>query len=228
MRCYLIHGINTFDGGRGYVGQFEPLLRDTGIRPEYFTYGKSWLFGFQWALNGGRARELATVIGDDACVVLAHSNGCAVAMEAASMGAPIRNLVFLNPALDRKAKLPGHVGRCDVFYTTDDPWTRIARRLPFHPWGDMGASGYRGSDERYVSWNMSKGIRRQACAWPELYPHPSLDLIDGTPCFRNTVEGWLGKQFVAEKHSGVKLASDAEAYQFWAPLIVRAVAGRLP
>lgn len=228
MRCFLLHGINTFDGGKGYIGQFRPLLIGEGIDAKLHGYSASWLPGLQWALNGGRARELAEVIGDDPCVILAHSNGCAIAMEAAAMGAPVRNLVFLNPALDRKAKLPAHVGRCDVFYTTDDPWTQIAMRLPFHPWGDMGASGYRGADERYVSWNMSKGIRRQACNDVSAYPAATTYTVDGVRVFRNTVEGWLGKRFVPEKHSGVKLGKDPQAFGFWAPLIVEAVVGRLP
>jgi pimeloyl-ACP methyl ester carboxylesterase len=227
VKCYCVHGVKTFDGGQGYVGQFATLLQQRGLVPELFSYSASWLFGFQWALNGGRARALAELIGNESCAVLAHSNGAQIAFQAAEMGAPIRNIVLLNPALDRRARLAAHVGRCDVFYTTDDPWTWISRWLPLHPWGDAGNAGYRGADERIVSWNMSKGIRRQAVARPELYPAEAIERVDGVAVLRETVNGFRGREFSPDRHTGLKILKDRAAWDFWAPLVADGCAGGL-
>ena len=89
---------------------------------------------------------------------VAHSNGCAIQLEAARLGAPFRNLVFVNPALDADVDVPETVQRLIVLYTPHDTPTRVAKYLLWHPWGDMGRKGYRGRFSNVWNVNMATAI----------------------------------------------------------------------
>ena len=40
-----------------------------------------------------------------------------------------------------------------VWHSPSDKAVRFARWLPRHPWGKMGAVGYKGKDTRYVNYD---------------------------------------------------------------------------
>ena len=43
--------------------------------------------------------------------------------------------------------------RVHVWHSPSDRALRIARFLPWHPWGRMGAIGYNGDDLRYINYD---------------------------------------------------------------------------
>lgn len=148
-RAFLLHGFNVTDGGAATTDQFAPLLRDVGYEPVQLDYGWTGLVGVRLC-NGKLARWLARLSrpGD---VVLAHSNGCAVAAKAVDYGAELSGLVFLNPALDRDWAPGPAVQWWHVYYNARDPWTAAARWLPWHPWGAMGHDGPSSEDTRLMA-----------------------------------------------------------------------------
>ena len=89
-------------------------------------------------------------------VFIGHSDGCNMGNQAAHAGASFDQAVYINPALDNDAELAEQVKQCLVFHNENDIPVQLAKRLPFHPWGDMGAVGYMGNDSRYKNYNTLK------------------------------------------------------------------------
>ena len=145
---FLLHGFNVSDGGTGSIDKLKPYLR--GEVCEY-DYGWKGLLGVRMA-NKGLAEKLARMVspGD---VGIGHSNGCAILHLASHMGAKFRKLVYINPALDSDAAPGPHVESLDVWHSPSDAPVRLARWLPWHAWGDMGAKGYTGPDERVKNFD---------------------------------------------------------------------------
>lgn len=153
-RCptaHFIHGAFDPNGVR-FIDWLAPFFKDEGWATDTtFDYGwtgifSALLFNDRWArLLAGRVRP-----GD---IGVGHSNGCAVLARAAEMGAPFDELIFLHPALDRRADIAPHVRRITVLHAPHEIPTLLARFIPFHPWGDMGRVGYRGKDPRFVNIN---------------------------------------------------------------------------
>lgn len=212
MKCFLVHGYNTFDGGASGVLQFVKQLEAAGLEPVPFQYGWTGLLGVRF-FNDDRARQLRRLVGNEQAVAICHSNGCTVGLMAAAFGAPFRNMVFLNPALDTDAIRPIHVGRIDVFHNGDDVATLISSLLLFHPWGSMGRRGYRGKDPGWINWDTIRGERWQ---WEE-------NLKRRTATILSTFDS----RVAAHGHSGWMPKNNRQAWQFWSPLIVGAAAGRL-
>lgn len=150
---WLVHGFNVADGGAGTVGRLTPYLQAAGFTVKPFRYGWRGLLGVRFG-NGGIARLLNDAMnpGD---LAIGHSNGCAIIHRAAkNYGAPFGPIAYLNPALDRDALLPPQIPHLAVWHSPSDRPVAWARWLPFHPWGDMGADGYRGYyDPRITNHN---------------------------------------------------------------------------
>lgn len=142
----LVHGFNVWDGGRATVGKLRPFFADEGVPYIMLNYGHFGLGDTYWrnkkiAAQVTKACTAARINGSRV-VAVGHSNGCAILHYAAKeLGAQIDKTVFINPALDADAAL---VGRVDVWYSPSDRPVRWAKYLPFHPWGEMGATGYTG------------------------------------------------------------------------------------
>jgi len=88
-----------------------------------------------------------------------HSNGCPILRLAARLGAPFTQLVFMNPALNTKGKKTRvglKVDKVHVWHVRSDYVVRIASFIPWHPWGKMGAVGYKGKDPRYVNYDIER------------------------------------------------------------------------
>lgn len=154
----LIHGYNVKDPMQT-VGKLESYLDDTHM----FNYG--W-FGLTSVLlyNKREARRLKEPLDvNPNANVWAHSNGCAIAVEAARMGANISNLICINPALKVDTKFPESIKRIAVIHTDHDKPTKAARffdKVPLiqllipNAWGAMGAKG--ASDERAVNFDFTE------------------------------------------------------------------------
>ena len=162
---FLVHGFNVKDPSNTIGKLKEHLSQSTS-----FNYG--WrLLSVLWhnkkdakRLKGFIHLNSAMAETDDA-VVYAHSNGAAIAVEAARQGARITTLVAINPALKVKTRFPPSIDRVLVIHTKHDRATKAARffdKIPFiqllipNAWGAMGAVGYNGDDNRVININLSK------------------------------------------------------------------------
>jgi hypothetical protein len=148
----LIHGFNVKDGGASTIQRLAPYLGNSGIPCRNHPYG--WVFlarawGTWWTTKF--ARRIAAT--DQARVLIAHSHGCNLAVEAVWRGHPAEMIVMINPALNADADVPSSVKRVLVYHWPRDLATTAAAWLPFHRWGNMGAVGYTGQDERFRSIN---------------------------------------------------------------------------
>jgi len=159
---WLVHGFNVSDGGSGSIARLRPFLEAAGFEVKLFRYGWTALLMIlpitARLLNRRLARLLADVI-DAGDIVIGHSNGACIAKLAADLGAPIGQLILINPALDADVTFAPQIGRIQIWHSPSDRPVAIARILPRHPWGDMGAIGYRGRyDPRVASYNKENGF----------------------------------------------------------------------
>ena len=150
MRVHLVHGFNVKDEGAATIDTLRSLIERSGFRVKEHNYPEFFLL---------RARlcnaAMAMVIRDSISPrdpVIAHSNGCAIVYRAAKAGAKFGHVTLINPALDSKLVIPG-ARSVDVWYSPSDPWTSMARYIPWSIWGAQGRTGYTGKDARYLSFN---------------------------------------------------------------------------
>lgn len=156
----LIHGFNVSDAGAGSVGKLAPYFQIQDCSTEVFDYGHFGLFAPRWR-NKGVAQRLDERIRDVTsigyrCVVVGHSNGAAVTH---LCQAPIDRAVYVNPALDRYVRFPDNLCSYDVWHNPHDRLVSLARLIPFHPWGDMGRTGFTRYDSRGRNHNMINFVR---------------------------------------------------------------------
>lgn len=144
-RVILVHGFNVKDGGAGTTDGLRPHFAREGFKVLEFDTGWRFLAGVRFG-NAKRARRLARMIqpGD---LLVGHSDGCNLINLASwhlsgSGSAKPAAAIYLNPALDRDAQLAPQVKGALVFHTPSDRVVAFARKLPWHPWGDMGRVGY--------------------------------------------------------------------------------------
>lgn len=166
VRAILVHGFNVNDGGQGSVGMLEAFLAAQNIVPHRLNYTH---FGFLEARlkNAHVAQKVSRIaynlkLRGDTVMAFGHSNGCAILHLATShYDANIDHLVYVNPALQRELAPGRHVKSCDVWHSPSDGPVALAeflRKVTFsavnsRPWGDMGAYGYQGEDERMRNFN---------------------------------------------------------------------------
>lgn len=146
----LVHGFADFSGWLT-TDRLRPYLQEAGWYVHEHDYG--FVLLPELFHNKQEARKLAEflqhplVVSD--FVGIGHSNGCRVLQLACQMGAPFSRLALIHPALDRRAEFRGpKLRRVDVWHSSADWVVKLARFLPFHPWGDMGAVGYQGDDPK--------------------------------------------------------------------------------
>lgn len=149
-----VHGVEVPDPLLS-IASLAPEFQAAGFDTERYDYDRLPF----WASRVGRAQRAAQLL--SACriavhagcrvIVVAHSNGACLAMDAAARqdvtGERLfDHLVVMSPALDRDAFIPTSIRRFDCHYTRSDWAVWWARWLFWHPWGDMGRRGYTGRD----------------------------------------------------------------------------------
>ena len=161
----LVHGFAS-KGGKGSTDLLRPFFEDAGYEVAELDYRWTGLIGVRtcnkklaqsWA---GWCRIVASYA--EEVVGIGHSNGPAILRASAWLGAPFTQLVFINPALNTKGKktrIGPLVKRVHVFHARSDYVVRIASFLPWHPWGKMGAIGYKGNDPRYVNYDLERDFQ---------------------------------------------------------------------
>lgn len=152
MKAYLIHGFNVRDNGAGSVLKLRPYLKAKGF--EVVALGYEWTGRLGVRLCNPKLASFLASLVDEESVAVGHSNGCAIIDEACRRGALFSQVAYINPALDPDLAPVGWVKRADVFYSTGDWATTLARFIPFSTWGAMGAKGYTGKDSRVVNHEM--------------------------------------------------------------------------
>ena len=167
QRAILVHGFNVHDKGKGSIDRLEPYLKAKDFKVQQFDYGWVFLLGVRFKTRR-HARRLAAMsrAGD---VAIGHSNGCNLIVEAAWRGARFKRVVFINPALDANTDLPPQIERCDVWHSPSDMAVRFARFLWFHPWGQMGATGYVGTDKRFRNFNKETDYERSSDSHSDVF-----------------------------------------------------------
>lgn len=154
----LIHGFNVRDGGKESIGKLQSYLETRGVDCIVVDYHWLGVFG-TYAKNNKIAKRIAKAAkaakaGHRNVIALGHSNGCAILNIATKKYmAPIDRLLYVNPALDRDQSPGSYVKEWHVWYSPGDLPVKIGKLLPKHPWGEMGAKGYKGKDDRVQQYN---------------------------------------------------------------------------
>jgi hypothetical protein len=163
---YLLHGFNVGDRGKKTTDKFgevlqkrgflrinskRDILNSEGLFYQDLDYGWTGLAGVRVCDRklGGWLAEMAI----PGSIVIAHSNGCAIASYASEAGAPFSGMVMIQPALNKDWVPPNQVKWMDVYYNRKDFWTWVSAILPGHRWGAMGYYGPKYTDSRVRSFN---------------------------------------------------------------------------
>lgn len=150
-KVYLVHGFNVRDDGAATTGSIRTMLEADGFDVSEIHYG--WFHRLRVRLcNKSIAHVVADLVEPDSTVI-AHSNGAAIVYEAVKHGAPFKNAVLVNPALDKNLALGDQVEKVQVWYAPHDKWTGMARYIPNSIWGAQGRLGYTGEDPRYTQFD---------------------------------------------------------------------------
>ena len=151
MIFYTLHGFGEYGEGRNSTDKFIKPLRKMGHLVYELDYGLTGLAGVRLC-----DRKLAGFLAKMArpgSVVIAFSNGCAIASFAAEMTMWFNGLVFINPALNRNWCPPKNVDWMDVYYNPKDYATLVSAALPGHRWGAMGRYGPACKDPRITAYD---------------------------------------------------------------------------
>lgn len=152
----LVHGFNVADEGKGSTDKLRPYFEAAGYTVCELDYSWTGLVGVSLC-DKKIAKVIAELAPRDAdTVAVGHSNGCAILADASREGAEFDQMVFINPAINRDEQIGPQVKRIHVWHSPGDMAVKIGRfALPW-AWGDMGAVGYRGKDQRFVNYDKSK------------------------------------------------------------------------
>ena len=155
-KIILVHGFSVRDGGKKTIDQLSPFIRDAGhvvdLDEGDYGYFNLWMIRlFKSYLKSRVIYRLAKAF-ETADVIITHSNGANFTTQALDLLLPEMNnkiiVIHISPAINSKTPIPQAVKAQMVQHTPHDFWVKLASYLPFHPWGRMGASGYKGTDNR--------------------------------------------------------------------------------
>ena len=153
MRIALVHGFNVKDGGKRTVDMLAPTLEDRGhdVDKDTMDYGYHNLIKVRFNNRDAIARIAGAL--EQADAVVTHSNGGNYVMQAVRRTSSPIIIIHVSPALNRKIDVPPMVTHMRVMYSRHDMAVRCSRRFLWfgHPWGAMGAYGYKGQDSRVIN-----------------------------------------------------------------------------
>jgi len=141
MIIHSIHGFNVDDEGGATTDTLTPLFEAKGCAVVEHNYPDFFLVRKRLCNPA-----MATMVRDQTKPgesIIAHSNGAAIVYLAAKAGAHFGHVVLVNPALNSKLAIP-NAASVDVWYSPSDPWTTLARFVPWSIWGSQGRTGYTG------------------------------------------------------------------------------------
>jgi hypothetical protein len=156
---YLVHGFNVKDDGADTIDTIRTHLENADLNVTDVDYGWFQLMRVHMC-NKSIAKVMSTLV-EPGSTCIAHSNGAALAYLACEFGAPFKNVILVNPALDSNKALAAQVENVQVWFSPGDTWAGIARFIPNSIWGAQGRKGYTGpEDSRYVQFNEDELLGR--------------------------------------------------------------------
>ena len=136
-RVVLCHGIRT--DGTGTTRPMARALCRRGFHAWASSYPRRLLLQARYTREDASHVVATTRQGDHA---VGHSRGCLVIARAMEMGRTFGRVVLFAPALDADWRFPeDRFVQMLVIYNYGDRAVRLGRRLPFHPFGHLGAVG---------------------------------------------------------------------------------------
>ncbi len=147
---HALHGIHTASGSTVMPALFAYLPQ----KVQYPDYG--FILAIETRrINPAIAGALLPYIGPED-ILIGHSNGCAVIYELLQSGLNPRGVVFINGALRTDFILPTKCQFAHVYFNAGDDITILAMAgaeegLVDPCWGQLGHSGYSGSDHRVIN-----------------------------------------------------------------------------
>ena len=155
---YLVHGFASPDG-KGQTDRLRPYFEEFGwevIEWDYGFKGAAYLHAHNDEIAAELAADMRRRAADDTYIIACgHSNGCWIIKLAADFGAPIRQAIYIAPALNKDTGIASHVEWVHVWHSPFDLALWVAKFLPRSEWGSMGAVGYKGNDTRFLNYNRS-------------------------------------------------------------------------
>lgn len=146
----LLHGI--WSSGKHDVERMRAAFESAGFNVILFDDKVKGFFASTFG-NDRDAKRLARVAPVGSTVV-GHSNAAVVIQRASTKhGAMFKQAVLISPALDNEAVFGPNLERVIVLYSKYDLAVQFAQWIPFHPYGNMGAVGYKGTDRRVESYD---------------------------------------------------------------------------
>lgn len=151
----LVHGYNVRDKGWRTIDGLGPWLEKRGhtVDTDSADYGWHGLIKVRF-FHQEAVDRIARALGS-ADAVVTHSNGANYTMKALRLVQRPIKVIHISPALNRRVKIPECVTEMHVFHTAHDMAVKASRLLRWHPWGDMGAKGYKGNDPRVTNHDYS-------------------------------------------------------------------------
>lgn len=140
-----IHGLFDSDGSR-HIDRLAPYFDYRGYTTKTdLDYKWSGVFtSFRWNETLANFYAAAVPPGKWAYgILVAHSNGCAIAIRAAELNPDIKQLVLIHPAVDRGRSFPPSLQAVHIYYSDRDRPTWFARFVPGSEMGDMGRVGWK-------------------------------------------------------------------------------------
>jgi pimeloyl-ACP methyl ester carboxylesterase len=152
VKIILIHGIHT--EGVSLVEGMIPYLSEWTVK--YPDYG--YILGLETRIVNPIIVGALQAFVDPDDILIGHSNGCAIAYDLMRSGAKVAGAIFINAALENNIARPAGCPWIHVYYNPGDQITeaaQIAARLGITDpvWGEMGHTGYIGTDKFIPSTN---------------------------------------------------------------------------
>lgn len=148
MNAYLVHGFNVSDHGAGSIDTMAPYFEEAGLTIKQVDYRRALLARVRLC-SKAEAQMLAGLV-EPGSVGIGHSHGCALLHMACEFGAPFKELIYINPALNKNALRAPQVEWRHVWHSPSDVPVRAAALLFKHIWGKMGAVGYQGPQDDFT------------------------------------------------------------------------------
>jgi pimeloyl-ACP methyl ester carboxylesterase len=172
MRVHFVHGILDPVGTAGLL-KLVPFFQQAGFDCRVPDYGLITAVETRIA-NPIIVRTLKPYIGPDD-IYIGHSNGCAIAYDLIrGERVKVAGLVLINAALKRDIELPEPTW-ADVYHNAGDEATVAAVAaarlgLADSVWGDMGHSGYEGTNARITNIDCGRSALAYAAGVTALPP----------------------------------------------------------
>ena len=163
MKLVLVHGFNVKDKGKRTVDRLavfaeKKFLVDTDAGD--YGYFNLWMIRLVKSYLRSRVLYKLAAAFEKADVIITHSNGANFTTKALDMlGSEHNNtklVIHISPAMNSKTAIPQAVKAQLVLHTRHDFWVKLSSYIPFHPWGRMGARGYKGDDNRNINISNDK------------------------------------------------------------------------